>query len=152
MTKTISYVAPRATVAMGAVGAVIGGTMAAARDYGKVRKEEMTREEAVRDVLKESGTTGLATATATAVVSVLGLTGLLSLTGIVVVAAGTKHLADKALERRSLAAAGDGAGEAKPKAAPKTAKAAKTTKETAKKPAAKAKKTPAKGSDKSQED
>ncbi len=100
MTKTPHVTAPRATLAMGAVGVVVGGAIAAAKNYDKVKKSEMTREDAVKDVLKESGTTGLATATATAVVGVLNLPGLISLAGIVVVTAGTKRLADRMLERK----------------------------------------------------
>lgn len=102
MTRTPLYVtSARATVAMGAVGAIVGGAVAAARNYDKVKTKELSREAAVKDVLKETGTTGLATATATALVSALGFTGLLSLAGIVVVTAGAKHLADKALAGKS---------------------------------------------------
>ncbi len=102
MTRTPLYVtSTRATVAMGAVGAIVGGAVAAAKNYDKVKAKELSRETAVKDVLKETGTTGLATATATALVSALGFTGLLSLAGIVLVTAGTKHLADKALAGRS---------------------------------------------------
>lgn len=98
MSKTHLYVtSARATVAMGAVGAIVGGAVAAARNYDLVQKKERSREAAVKDVLRETGTTGLATATATALVSALGFSGLLSLAGIVVVTAGAKHLADKAL-------------------------------------------------------
>ncbi len=101
MTKTGAHInAPRATVAMGAAGAIVGGAIAAARDYEKVRNNEMTREAAVKDVLKESGTTGLATATATAVVGAMGFTGILSLAGIVCLTAGTKHLVDKMLDAK----------------------------------------------------
>lgn len=99
MTRT--YVsAPRAVLAMGAVGVLVGGAVAAARGWSRVKKQEMTREEAVKAAVRESGTTGLATATATAVVGVLGSTGILPLAGMVLVAAGTKHLADKALDAR----------------------------------------------------
>lgn len=94
---TYAGFAPRASLAMGAAGAIVGGSIAAARNIAKVEKQEMTREEAVRDVLKESGTTGLSTAMATAVVSAAGLTGILSLVGLVSVAVGAKYLADKAV-------------------------------------------------------
>jgi DNA-binding phage protein len=94
---TYAGFAPRASLAMGAAGAILGGSIAAARNISRVEKQEMTREEAVRDVLKESGTTGLSTAMATAVVSATGLTGILSLVGLVSVAVGAKYLADKAM-------------------------------------------------------
>ena len=139
MTKT-TVSAPRAVVALGAVGMLVGGAVSAARNYGKVQKREMTREDAVKGVLRESGTTGLATATAGAVVGVLGSTGLLSLAGVVLVAAGTKHLADKAIDARfghpAVAASGTGdkpAARAKA-AAPKKAKATKSAKAKSAKP------------------
>ena len=100
MSKSVPHlVAPRATLAMGAAGALIGGAVAAARNYQRVQHQELSREDAVKDTLKEAGTTGLATATATAVVGALGFTGLVSLVGIVLATAGTKHLADKMLAK-----------------------------------------------------
>ncbi len=93
-------IAPRATLAMGAAGAIVGGAVAAARNMDKVQKGETTREAAVKDVIQETGTTGLATATATAVVSSLGLTGFLGLASLAAVAVGTKRLADKTLADR----------------------------------------------------
>lgn len=100
MTKTVYVNAPRATVAMGAAGALVGGAVAAARNYDKVQKKEITREAAVKNVLRESGTTGLATATATALVGAMGFTGLISLAGMVLVTAGTKHLTDRFIDGR----------------------------------------------------
>lgn len=96
-------VAIRPTLAMGAVGAIVGGTAAAARNISRVNKNEITRNEAVTDSLKEAGTTGAATATATAVVSAIGLTGTISLVGLVAVAIGAKYAADKVLSGASAA-------------------------------------------------
>ena len=105
MTKTATYMtAPRAMLAMGAVGAVIGGAVAAATNYGKVRQGAMTRDAAMKNVLRESGTTGLATATGTAVVGAMGVTGLLSLTGMVLVMAGVKHWADRVIDGKNATA------------------------------------------------
>ncbi|PID73964.1 MAG: hypothetical protein CSB33_00875 [Desulfobacterales bacterium] len=98
MTRTTYVSAPRAALAVGAAGAIIGGAVAAARNYGKMRNDEMTSEEAVKNVLRESGTTGIATATGAAVMGGLGLTGLLSLAGMVVVTAGAKHLTDRLID------------------------------------------------------
>jgi hypothetical protein len=81
---------------MGGIGAVIGATGAAARNIRQVKEAKMTREEAVRDALKESAGTGLATATATAVVGLAGAGGLFSLAGMLVVATGSKYLFDAA--------------------------------------------------------
>ncbi len=100
MTKAVYVNAPRATVAMGAAGALVGGAVAAARNYDKVQKKEITREAAVKDVIRETGTTGLATATATALVGAMGFTGLLSLAGMVLVTAGAKHMADRVIDGR----------------------------------------------------
>ncbi len=94
-------IAPRATLAMGAAGALVGGAVSAARNIGKVQKEEVSREDAIRDIIREAGTTGLSTATGTAVVSALGLGGIFSLVGLVGVAVGTKYLTDKVLDKRA---------------------------------------------------
>lgn len=129
--STYAGFAPRASLAMGAAGAIVGGSIAAARNISRVQKEEMTREEAVRDVLKESGTTGLSTAMATAVVSATGLTGILSLTGLLFVAVGTKYLADKAVagsrtrKCREVSSSVDEAGEKAAKSLPGKAKKGK---------------------------
>ncbi len=90
-------IAPRASLAMGAAGAIIGGTAAAARNINRVKQGQMTREEAVKDVIKETGTTGISTAMAMAAVSAVGVTGIFSLLGFVSVAVGAKYLADKAM-------------------------------------------------------
>jgi hypothetical protein len=102
MSRTVIYsgLAPRASLAMGAVGAVIGGSMAVSRNMGRVRDKEITRDEAVRDVLRESGCTGFSTAMGTAVVSAAGLTGVLSLAGFVAAAVGARYLVDRAVSRQ----------------------------------------------------
>ena len=117
-------IAPRATLAMGAVGAVVGGSVAAARNIGKVHHDEMTRQEAVVDTIKEAGTTGVSTAAGAAVVSAAGLTGALSLVGMIGVAVGVKYLADKALAPKHAYAAveDEETKAAKPAAKKKTAK------------------------------
>jgi len=98
---THTGIAPRASLAMGAAGAIIGGTAAAARNIDRVRQGQMTREDAVRDVIKETGTTGISTAMATAAVSAVGVTGIFSLLGFVSVAVGAKYLADKAMSGKA---------------------------------------------------
>lgn len=128
---TYAGFAPRASLAMGAAGAVVGGSIAAARNIAKVQNKEMTKEEAVKDVLKEGGATGLSTAMATAVVSAVGLTGILSLAGLISVTVGAKYLVDQTMAGR---AAGTCAAVRKSAALPqetsartrKTAKSGKT--------------------------
>jgi len=95
-TKVTRFV-PGASLAMGAVGAVIGGTAAGAKNIRRVNAQEITREEAVRDTFKEAAGTGLAVSAATAVVGAVGATGLLSLVGIAAVATGAKYLWDSAI-------------------------------------------------------
>lgn len=76
-------------------GAVIGGTAAAARSIRKVKKGLMTKEDAAKTVAREAGTTSLATSTAAAVVTGLGLGGIVSLVGMALVATGTKYVLDQ---------------------------------------------------------
>ena len=66
-TKTAPRLVPHAGLAMGGMGAVVGGTAAAAKNIRRVKNEEINREEAVRDTLKETAGAGLATAAATVV-------------------------------------------------------------------------------------
>jgi len=119
-------IAPRATLAMGAAGAIVGATVSAARNIGKVQKEQISREEAVKDIIREAGTTGLSTATGTAVVSALGLGGLFSLAGLIGVTVGTKYLVDKTLDKRKARAASvEAPVQIKEEATPKTSKTKK---------------------------
>lgn len=86
---------PAAVAASGTAGAVVGGTLAAAKDIHRVNNGEMTRGQALADVSKEAAGTGLSTAAGIAVTGALGLTGLVGLVGIVGVATGTKYLWNK---------------------------------------------------------
>lgn len=130
-------IAPRATLAVGAAGALVGGVAAVARNLSKVKKNEMTQEDALKDALKEAGTTGLSTAAATAVVGALGLTGVLSVAGLIGVAIGVKYVADKALDKKPACCVENPAKALEAKAESKTsAKAGKTaTKKAAEDPA-----------------
>ena len=92
----VTKFAPCAALAMGGVGAIIGGTAAAAKNIRRIKNEEIKREEAVKDTFKEAAGAGFATAAATAVVGVIGATGLLSLVGILAIATGTKYVWDAA--------------------------------------------------------
>ncbi|WP_320170492.1 hypothetical protein [Maridesulfovibrio sp.] len=83
---------PAAVSASGTVGAVVGATVAAARDIKRVNDGTMTKSEAATDIGLEAVGTGLSTAAGVAVVGAAGIGGLLGLAGIVGVAAGTKYL------------------------------------------------------------
>ena len=95
MTVPSRTLLPAAVSASGTVGAVIGATVAAAKDIKRVNKGEMTKSEAAADIGKEAVGTGLSTAAGVAVTGVLGIGGLLGLASIVGVAAGTKYIWDK---------------------------------------------------------
>ena len=85
-------------VAAGFTGAVVGGTVAVAKNLHQVRKGTIQKGEAVKSVLGESAGAGVATASAAAVVGVSGLgNSLLGLVGFVGVAAGTKYLWDSVM-------------------------------------------------------
>lgn len=92
---------PRASLAMGGVGMIVGGTAAAAKNIRRVESAEINREEAVRDTFKEAAGAGLSTATATAVIGAVGATGFLSLFGAAAVATGAKYLWDAATQKGS---------------------------------------------------
>lgn len=111
-TKVVRSV-PGASLAMGGVGAIIGGTAAAAKNIRRVKNAEIKREEAVKDTLREATGAGLATATATAVMGAVGATGLVSILGVLVVATGAKYFWDGITQPE------------KPKPAPAKKKAAK---------------------------
>ncbi len=76
---------------------MIGATAATAKNIQRVSNEEITRQEAVKDVLKEAAGTGLATAAAAAAVHATGARGLLSLVGVLAVATGAKYVWNSAI-------------------------------------------------------
>lgn len=94
-TTTSRVLLGRAVGVTAALGAVVGGAVAAAQGVRRVKTGEMTRAEAVADVGKEAAGTGLSAAAGVAVAGALGLGGLLGLAGIIGVAAGTKYVWDK---------------------------------------------------------
>ncbi|GBC63516.1 hypothetical protein DENIS_4510 [Desulfonema ishimotonii] len=90
---TTSYV-PRASLMMAGVGAIVGGTAAAAKNIRRVREQQIDRREAVKDTAKEAAGAAVATGTATAVMGYVRAGSLVSLLGTIVVATGTKYLWD----------------------------------------------------------
>ena len=81
----------------GLLGALVGGVAEAAGSAAQVRAGTITRQQAVTNVAREAGTTGLATGGAVAVAGSLGLTGFASLAGIILVATGAKYALDSLL-------------------------------------------------------
>lgn len=86
-----------------------GGPLLRPKTSGESKmRKSINREEAVSDTIKEAAGTGLATATATAVVGAVGATGLLSLIGVLAAATGTKYLWNAATEPEKTPAATSG--------------------------------------------
>ncbi|WP_176636850.1 magnetosome protein MamC [Desulfolutivibrio sulfoxidireducens] len=82
-----------AVTAMGLAGAVIGGTVAAAKDLRQVKEGDMTREAAAGHILKEAVGTGLATAVG-AVAGTFFRSSILGLAAMAAVGIGTKYIYD----------------------------------------------------------
>lgn len=86
-----------ASIAMGITGAIVGGTVAAARGIKDIRDNNAGKNEVVTDVIRESAGSGLSTAIGTAAVGTFKLTnpilGGLSFAAITI---GTKCLWDYA--------------------------------------------------------
>ncbi|NDV28539.1 magnetosome protein MamC [Desulfovibrio sp. JC010] len=80
------------------LGAIIGGTGAAAKAIREVSNEQKSKEEAVIDVAKEAGATAVAAGVSAAAVGALKLGPVLSTVGIIAVATGTKYAMDSVLK------------------------------------------------------
>ncbi|MEA1969267.1 MAG: hypothetical protein U9N77_13760 [Thermodesulfobacteriota bacterium] len=82
-----------ATVVMGTAGAVTGGVIAAAKNICEVKQNNIKTNQAVNNVFKESAGTGIAMATATAVITPIGIRNpIIGILGFTCVATGTKYL------------------------------------------------------------
>ncbi len=91
----------RIALTVGTVGAIVGGTNAAAKNIKKVNNNEISRETAVKEVLKEAAGVGVAIGAATAVVkTVTPRSNILGIVGIIAVATGTKMLWNSATEKK----------------------------------------------------
>lgn len=86
-----------ASIVMGITGAIVGGTVAAARGIKDVRAKKATRDDVVNTVLKESAGSGLSAAVGTAAVGSFKLTNpILGGLSFAAVTIGTKYLWDHA--------------------------------------------------------
>jgi hypothetical protein len=126
LVPTTGGLVSRYAINIGGLGAIVGGTAAAAQLIPKVRKNEMTAGEATRGVVKEAAGTGLATAAGAAMAGAVGLGGLVSLLAMFGVATGVKYLWNAALEGE--ASGSEAEAPAKKGPAPATAKTKKTSK------------------------
>ena len=88
----------KATLSTALLGAIVGGTGAAAKGIRQVANDQTTKEEVAIDVAKEAGATAISAGTAGAVVSVLRLGPILSALSIIAIATGTKYAMNTVLQ------------------------------------------------------
>jgi len=84
----------RASLAGGIAGAVVGGTISAAKQVKDVKDEKITKQEAVKNTAKDAAGSGIATAAGVAVAGAIGVGGLTSLLVMATAATGVKYLWD----------------------------------------------------------
>jgi hypothetical protein len=84
----------RAALVGGAAGAVIGGTISAAKQAKDVKDEKITKKEAVANTAKDAAGSGIATAAGIAVAGAVGIGGLGGLLVMAAAATGAKYLWD----------------------------------------------------------
>ncbi len=95
----VSRFVPHIALAMGGVGAIIGASASAAKNLRKVKEGETDKEDAIRNIVRDAAGSGLATAVATAAVTAIGGTGILSILGVLTVATGAKYIWDGAVKK-----------------------------------------------------
>jgi hypothetical protein len=89
--------ASQSAAVLGAMGAVMGGTISAIGNTYKVAKGEQNSAEAIANVAKETVGSGVSTAAGAAAMAALGIGGLIGLAGFAAVATITKGLMDSML-------------------------------------------------------
>jgi hypothetical protein len=117
---------------MGGLGIIVGATGSAAANIRSMQNGEIQKGQAIGNVVRDAAGAGVATAAATAIVGRLGLTGLVSVAGLLTVATATRYLYNAAFESP------------KKKIAPEPTAKQPVKKAAAKKPAKKSAKTTAK--------
>ena len=83
---------------VGVLGAIVGGSAAAAKNYKDNKDGLITTKEAVYDTTKEAAGAGIATAISAVAVGVVGGGLMLSIGTAFAVAAGTKYAWDRTME------------------------------------------------------
>ena len=94
--------AQASAVSLGVMGAFVGGVTATAQNTYKVARGEMKSVDAARNVARETVGTGLSTAAGGAATTLLGLSGIVGLAGLLVVASLTKGAWDNALTKEAV--------------------------------------------------
>jgi hypothetical protein len=93
---------PESAAALGAVGALVGGSVSAVVNTYKVARKEEEITDAITNVAMETVGTGISSATAAAAMTAVGLGGLLGFAGFMAVATVTKGLWDSSFKSRQL--------------------------------------------------
>ena len=88
----------RAALKGGAAGAIIGGTISAAKQAKDYQDKKITKKEAVANTAKDAAGTGLATAAGVAVAGAIGIGGFASLLVMAAAATGVKYLWDESTQ------------------------------------------------------
>lgn len=90
---------PLSSAALGGLiaGAVTGATLAAIRTVGEVKDGKMSQKEAMMEVLRESGSLGIAAAVGVSTTALLGLGGVFSIAAVALVSTGAKYTIDSCL-------------------------------------------------------
>ncbi|WP_320170485.1 hypothetical protein [Maridesulfovibrio sp.] len=86
-------------------GAVVGGTAAAAKGIRQIRNNEASKNEVIKNIARETGTTAVAAGTAGAVAGSLKIGPVLSGLTLVAVATGVKYAMDSMFPPAKAAAA-----------------------------------------------
>jgi len=89
----------KGTPGIGVVGAIVGGSAAAAKNYKDYQNGNVTISEAARDVSKEAAGAGVAAAISAAAAGVVGGGLAISLLTAVVVATSAKYAWDRGMAR-----------------------------------------------------
>ena len=85
---------PRTALSGGALGALVGGSLAAVQNTYQVAKGEIKSRDAVSNIVKESLGSGVATAAGATVISGLGIGGWIGVAGFMFVSSAAKGLWD----------------------------------------------------------
>jgi hypothetical protein len=77
--------APTAAIKYGAGGAIAGGALSTIKNYPKIINKEISVTDAMSSTFKQSLGTGISSAIGMAVITIIGLEGILATAGIMVV-------------------------------------------------------------------
>lgn len=94
----LAHLLSQSVPGIGALGAIVGGSAAAAKNYQAYKEGTIAPEAAVYDVSKEAAGAGVATAASAVVAGTIGSSLALTVITAVTVAAGVKYAWDRGME------------------------------------------------------